>query len=118
MNTMKFVCEHEKPMKNWIIHPGIYDVEIQGEDCFVGVNKFHALKQELLSCGYFNTWKYWMSDAQSDGGHDVNYVLVNGEWLPYSELTTGKEVCNWGDAKLVVESAVELPIEYSGYDWI
>lgn len=54
---MKFVCEYEKPMNNWIIHPGIYDVEINGENYLIsvahGVFRFKTSKEELLKCGHF-----------------------------------------------------------------
>lgn len=52
---MKFICEREKPMNNWIIHPGIYDIEICGNNYLVGAFKFYATKEELLDCGYFDT---------------------------------------------------------------
>lgn len=117
---MKFICEREKPMRNWIIHPGIYDVEIHEGNYRVGINKFPATKEELLDCGYFDTIKYWFSYMQSGNGFgfDVNYVLVDGKWLPYSEMIRGKGRCNWDDAELIAESDVGLPIKYGGYELI
>lgn len=119
---MIFVCEKSMPLDGSVIYPGRYEVQVKGDDYIVvgaqGNNhdiNLISSKEELLECGYFDTVKYWLSYMQSDGGLDVNYVLVDGKWLSYSEITNGKDICNWDDAKLIAESDVELPIRRSGY---
>lgn len=120
---MTFVCEKMMPLDGSVIHPGVYEVKVKGDDYIVvgAQGKNHDInlistKEELLECGYLITYKYWLSYMQSDGGLDINYVLVDGKWQPYSEATHGKGVCNWDDAELIAESDVELPIKRAGYD--
>ena len=111
------------PLDGSVIYPGEYEVEqddMFGFFCIKGaqgnrdVNLF-AEKEELLKCGFFDTWKYYFSYGQSDDGIDVNYVLVDGEWKAYSECWKGNGKSYWEDAVLVAESEHELPFKYGEY---
>lgn len=106
-----------------MIYPGVYEVEknkeweyvVKGAQDYKGSVNLLASKEELLECGYFDTWKYCFSYEQSDGGLAINYVLVNGNWEPYSECMRGKFESNWEDMVIVVESEEKLPTKLSDY---
>lgn len=62
---MKFICEKQMPLDGSMIYPGIYKVELDEElGCFIvkkaqGHNEsvnLLAYKDELLECGYLDTW--------------------------------------------------------------
>lgn len=120
---MNFICIKQMPLDGSVIYPGIYEVEKDEEwGCIVkkaqgykGSVNLHVSKEDLLECGYFDTWKYCFSYEQSDGGLAINYVLVNGKWEPYSECMRGKFESNWEDMSIVAESEEKLPIKLSDY---
>lgn len=120
---MKFICTKQMPLDGSVIYPGIYEVE-KHEECgcivkeaqgYEGSVNLLASKEDLLECGYFDTWKYCFSYEQSDGGLAINYVLVNGKWEPYSECMRGKFESNWEDMDIIAESEDELPTRLSDY---
>lgn len=120
---MKFICTRYMGLDGSMIYPGVYEVEknkeweyvVKGAQDYKGSVNLLASKEELLECGYFDTWKYCFSYEQSDGGLAINYVLVNGNWEPYSECMRGKFESNWEDMVIVVESEEKLPTKLSDY---
>lgn len=120
---MKFICTKQRTLDGSLIYPGVYEVEkdeeweyiVKGAQGYKGSVNLLASKEDLLECGYFNTWKYCFSCGQSDGGLAVNYVLVDGKWESYSECMRGKFESNWEDMVIVAESEEELPIRLSDY---
>lgn len=120
---MKFICTRHMSLDGCMIYPGVYEVEkdkeweyvVKGAQGYKGSVNLLASKEELLECGYFDTWKYCFSFEQSDGGIAVNYVLVNGNWEPYSECKRGKFESNWEDMAIIAESENELPTKLSDY---
>lgn len=121
---MKFICTKQMPLDGSMIYPGIYELELDEEfGCFIvkkvqghnGSVNLLAYKEDLLECGYFDTWKYCFSYGQSDGGLAINFVFVNGKWEPYSECMRGKFESKWEDMVIVAESEDELPIKLSDY---
>lgn len=120
---MNFICTRQMELDGSVIYPGVYKVGkdkdfgyiVKGVQCYNGSVNLLASKEDLLKCGYFDTWKYCFSYEQSDGGLAVNYVLVDGKWEPYSECMRGKFKSNWEDMVIVAESENELPIKLSDY---
>lgn len=120
---MKFICTRQMGLDGSVIYPGVYEVEndedfgyiVKGAQGYKGSVNLLANKEDLLECGYFDTWKYCFSYEQSDVGLAVNYVLVDGKWEPYSECKKGKFESNWEDMVIVAESEEELPTKLSDY---
>lgn len=120
---MKFICTRQMELDGSVIYPGVYEVGddkdfgyiVKGAQGYNGSVNLLANKEDLLECGYLNTWKYCFSCGQSDYGLAVNYVLVDGKWEPYSECMRGKFKSNWKDMVIVAESENELPIRLSDY---
>lgn len=88
---------------------------VKGAQDYKGSVNLMSSKEDLLECGYFDTWKYCFSYGQSDEGQAVNYVLVDGKWKPYTECMRGKLESNWEDMVIVTESEEELPIKLGDY---
>ena len=66
--------------------------------------------------------RYWFSKehkrmgmCRPDRRSCVCKVKVNGEWHEYTEWTTSwNDESNWGDAVLVAESRIKLPLMIDG----
>lgn len=121
---MKFICTRQMGLDGSVIYPGIYEAELDEEFGYFIIKKTQgrdesanllSFKDDLLKCGYFDTWKYCFSHGQSDGGLEINYVLVNGNWEPYSECMRGKFESNWEDMVIIAESEEKLPTRFSAY---
>lgn len=128
---MNFICTRQMELDGNMIYPGVYKAYkvkvrndkdfgyiVKGVQCYNGSVNLLASKEDLLKCGYFDTWKYCFSYEQSDGGLAVNYVLVDGKWEPYSECMRGKLKSNWEDIVIVAESEEKLPTKLSDYTFM